>query len=97
MIRTVIPFSRPNSIDQNAFRVTPLRLLSRILTPAATVSDNMPKRDAKDGGHTAFTDHRIQRQPVPEQTVTEDTDISAWREPVDDNLRKRNLGSPMFS
>lgn len=53
---------------------------------------HMPKRDAKDGGHTAFTDHRIQRQPVPEQTVTEDTDISAWREPVDDNLRKRNLG-----
>jgi tetratricopeptide (TPR) repeat protein len=52
----------------------------------------MPKRDAKDGGHTAFTDHRIQRQPVPEQPVTEDTDISAWREPADDSLRKRNLG-----
>lgn len=53
---------------------------------------HMPKRDAKDGGHTAFTDHRIQRQPEPEQPVTEDIDISAWREPADANLQKRNLG-----
>jgi tetratricopeptide (TPR) repeat protein len=52
----------------------------------------MPKRDAKDGGHTAFTDHRILRQPEPEQPLTEDIDISAWREPSDPNLRERNLG-----
>ena len=25
---------------------------------------HMPRRDAQDGGHTAFTDHRIQRRPV---------------------------------
>ena len=25
---------------------------------------HMPRRDAKDGGHTAFTDHRIQRRPT---------------------------------
>ena len=53
---------------------------------------HMPKRDAKDGGHTAFTDHRIQRQSEPERPIKEDIDISAWREPPDANLGKRNLG-----
>jgi hypothetical protein len=52
---------------------------------------HMPRRDAKDGGHTAFTDHRIQRRPEPEQTLPENTDIAAWREPAVD-LQKRNLG-----
>ena len=52
----------------------------------------MTKRDAKDGGHTAFTDHHIQRQSEPERPIKEDIDISAWREPSDANLRKRNLG-----
>ena len=93
MIRTVIPFSRPNSIDQNAFRVTPLRLLSRILTPAATVSDatcrNVTPRTAATplSPITAFSGNRYlnkQLRKIP--------DISAWREPADDNLRKRNLG-----
>jgi hypothetical protein len=63
--------------------------------PAANsncIGCHMPKRDAKDGGHTAFTDHRIQRHSEPEQPLTEDVDISAWREPSDENLRKRNLG-----
>ena len=52
---------------------------------------HMPRRDAKDGGHTAFTDHRIQRRPEPQQTPPENTDIAAWREPAPD-LQKRNLG-----
>lgn len=52
---------------------------------------HMPRRDAKDGGHTAFTDHRIQRRPEPQQALPEDTDIAAWREPAAD-LQKRNLG-----
>jgi tetratricopeptide (TPR) repeat protein len=52
---------------------------------------HMPRRDAKDGGHTAFTDHRIQRRPEAQQTLPEDTDIAAWREPATD-LQKRNLG-----
>jgi hypothetical protein len=56
------------------------------------VGCHMPKRDAKDGGHTAFTDHRIQRRPEPEKEVTNDVDIAAWREPSDADLRKRNLG-----
>ena len=42
-------------------------------------------------GHTAFTDHRIQRRPEPEQALPEDSDIAAWRQPASD-LQKRNLG-----
>jgi photosynthetic reaction center cytochrome c subunit len=52
---------------------------------------HMPRRDAKDGGHTAFTDHRIQRRPEVQQSLPEDADIAAWREPAPD-LQKRNLG-----
>jgi len=52
---------------------------------------HMPRRDAKDGGHTAFTDHRIQRRPEPQQPLPENADIAAWREPAPD-LQKRNLG-----
>ncbi len=52
---------------------------------------HMPRRDAEDGGHTAFTDHRIQRRPEPEQALPENLDIAAWREPAPD-LQKRNLG-----
>ena len=52
---------------------------------------HMPRRDAKDGGHTAFTDHRIQRRPEAEQALPENADIAAWREPAPD-LQKRNLG-----
>jgi photosynthetic reaction center cytochrome c subunit len=52
---------------------------------------HMPRRDAKDGGHTAFTDHRIQRRPESQQALLEDADIAAWREPAPD-LQKRNLG-----
>jgi photosynthetic reaction center cytochrome c subunit len=55
------------------------------------ISCHMPRRDAKDGGHTAFTDHRIQPRPEAQPTLPENTDIAAWREPVPD-LQKRNLG-----
>jgi photosynthetic reaction center cytochrome c subunit len=55
------------------------------------VGCHMPRREAKDGAHTAFTDHRIQRRPVPEIALPADTDIAAWREPAPE-LQKRNLG-----
>jgi tetratricopeptide (TPR) repeat protein len=51
----------------------------------------MPRRDAKDGGHTAFTDHRIQRRPEQEESLPADTDIAAWREPAP-AFQKRDLG-----
>jgi len=52
---------------------------------------HMPKREAKDGGHTAFTDHRIQRRPEPESNSPSDFGIAAWREPSPD-LQDRNRG-----
>jgi photosynthetic reaction center cytochrome c subunit len=55
------------------------------------VSCHMPRRPAKDGGHTAFTDHRIQRRPESEPDVSGDTSLVAWREPPGD-LKGRNLG-----
>jgi photosynthetic reaction center cytochrome c subunit len=62
--------------------------------PAKTtdcISCHMPKRDAKDGGHTAFTDHRIQRRPEPQSELSTDSEIAAWREPALE-FQKRNLG-----
>jgi tetratricopeptide (TPR) repeat protein len=52
---------------------------------------HMPRRSAADGGHTAFTDHRIQRRPETRPDASSDSGIVAWREPVPD-LQKRNLG-----
>jgi tetratricopeptide (TPR) repeat protein len=52
---------------------------------------HMPRRDAKDGGHTAFTDHKIQKRPEVQREVPANADILAWREPATD-LRQRNLG-----
>lgn len=52
---------------------------------------HMPKRDALDGGHTAFTDHRIQRRPVSPSPKTQ-ARLRLWREVADPALRERNLG-----
>lgn len=52
---------------------------------------HMPRRDAKDGGHTVFTDHRIQRLPAAPQELPANSSIAAWREPAP-ALQKRNLG-----
>ncbi|HEY6291515.1 MAG TPA: hypothetical protein VI455_08140 [Terriglobia bacterium] len=56
------------------------------------VSCHMLKLNAKDGGHTVFTDHRISRQPAPEpkNKTPEIADLIAWREPPP-GLRARNL------
>ncbi len=63
--------------------------------PAAQTSDclscHMPRRDAKDGGHTAFTDHRIQRKPQELPSAPADSQIVAWREPATE-FQTRNLG-----
>ncbi len=55
------------------------------------VGCHMPKRVAIDGGHTAFTDHRIQRQAAApsEKTLPR---LRLWREVGDVALRERNLG-----
>jgi hypothetical protein len=56
------------------------------------IACHMPRRPAKDGGHTAFTDHRITRwaEPESEEKTKNADDLVAWREP-DESLRQRNL------
>jgi hypothetical protein len=51
---------------------------------------HMPKREANDGGHTVFTDHRIQRTP-DHKPAAEPIGIEPWRDPPAE-LAKRNLG-----
>lgn len=51
---------------------------------------HMPKRAPNDGGHTVFTDHRIQRVP-DENNAGEPTGLVPWRDPPAE-LAKRNLG-----
>jgi hypothetical protein len=61
--------------------------------PARTsdcIGCHMPKREADDGGHTVFTDHRIQRTP-DNKPAGQPTGIVSWREPPAE-LAKRNLG-----
>ncbi|HXZ34064.1 MAG TPA: c-type cytochrome [Terriglobales bacterium] len=55
------------------------------------VTCHMPRRAAKDGGHTAFTDHRIQRLQEVRPDVPAESGLVAWREPPAD-LQTRNLG-----
>jgi tetratricopeptide (TPR) repeat protein len=52
---------------------------------------HMPRRDAKDGGHSAFTDHRIERRPETLPNLPANTGIVPWRQPPLE-LQKRNLG-----
>jgi tetratricopeptide (TPR) repeat protein len=54
------------------------------------ISCHMPKRNAADGGHTAFTDHRIQRKPA-NQVMETAVAIVPWRAPSA-MLATRNLG-----
>jgi hypothetical protein len=58
--------------------------------PSDCISCHMPKRNAADGGHTAFTDHRIQRKPA-NQVTEEAVAIVPWRAPSA-MLATRNLG-----
>jgi hypothetical protein len=54
------------------------------------VACHMPKLPAKDGGHTAFTNHRIGRYPDASGEGMRQETLAAWREPVP-ALRERNL------
>ena len=50
----------------------------------------MTRRQAQDGGHTVFTDHRIVRRPLPDDPATQPDDLVAWREPAPE-WQARNL------
>ncbi len=57
---------------------------------------HMPKRPAKDGGHTAFTDHRITRRPEPEGEAVQGGQLRAWRDPGPE-FRDRNLAMALVT
>lgn len=63
--------------------------------PDATncVGCHMTRRQAQDGGHTVFTDHRIARRPMlkaPEEPAPPTEELVAWRDP-EGTLQPRNL------
>jgi hypothetical protein len=51
---------------------------------------HMPKRETNDGGHTVFTDHRIQRR-AQDMIAGEPSGIVPWRNPPAE-LAERDLG-----
>jgi tetratricopeptide (TPR) repeat protein len=51
---------------------------------------HMPKMPAQDGGHTAFTNHRILRVSSEETAAAPPDTLTAWREP-DAYVKDRNL------
>lgn len=54
------------------------------------VGCHMTRRQAQDGGHTVFTDHRITRRPMPEEPTPLTEELVAWRDP-EQALQSRNL------
>jgi len=59
------------------------------------ITCHMTSRQAADGGHTVFTDHRISRRPAPDPADSADPqatppELVAWRDP-DPAFAKRNL------
>ena len=51
---------------------------------------HMTRRQAEDGGHTVFTDHRISRRPGVEESGAPPEELVAWRDP-DAAFQTRNL------
>jgi hypothetical protein len=50
---------------------------------ADCIACHMTTRQAQDGGHTVFTDHRIRRRPEPDDPpASDDEELIAWREPA---------------
>lgn len=64
------------------------------------VACHMPRKAAWDGGHTAFTDHRITRlspgNTQPAAPLPDEPPLRAWREPAQ-AWRTRNLGLAYIS
>ena len=57
---------------------------------ANCIGCHMPRRQTRDGGHTAFTDHRIARAPSEGSSALQ-RKLVAWREPAA-AVADRNLG-----
>ena len=59
-------------------------------TGTTCVSCHMTRRQAQDGGHTVFTDHRITRRPQSDEPGSPSEDLVVWRDPAS-ALQTRNL------
>ena len=55
------------------------------------ISCHMPRRQSHDSGHSAFTDHRITRRPLPAAASKPPSQLRPWR-PLRGALLLRNLG-----
>lgn len=55
------------------------------------VGCHMPHQHTADGSHTAFTNHRIARDPSKEEPNDQPASIVAWRQPADISLQRRDL------
>jgi hypothetical protein len=82
-----IPYYRSKCLGCHAHSHLPANHPSR---NSNCIGCHMPKREANDGGHTVFTDHRIQRTP-DHKPGGEPAGIVPWRDPPAE-LTKRNLG-----
>jgi predicted Zn-dependent protease len=56
----------------------------------------MPKMPAKDGGHSAFTNHKIMRNPDTDVQQAKADTLTAWREP-DAYVKDRNLSLALIA
>jgi hypothetical protein len=59
-------------------------------SPGDCVGCHMPRRQARDGGHSVFTDHRVVRRPQSDEGPPAASELVAWRtgEPA---YQQRNL------
>ncbi len=55
------------------------------------ITCHMPKRQSHDSGHSAFTDHRIARRPMPHANPVQPQQLRPWK-PQEGPLGLRNLG-----
>ena len=55
------------------------------------ISCHMSKRQSHDSGHSAFTDHRIAREPIPSEPALGPRNLRPWKS-QDGPVARRNLG-----
>lgn len=90
------PHNKPTNVAAY-YRAKCLECHDGVLKTHAAPVDNcvachMPTKPARDGGHTAFTDHEIQRRPSPARASASRTQkLVAWQPPLPE-LAQRSLG-----
>jgi hypothetical protein len=58
----------------------------------ACTTCHMPRTESSDGGHTAYTDHRIRKPGAPKVLLERSEELQAWRPQPDPALQARGLG-----